>query len=557
MEKVSPLAGKPADASIIVNIPKLIAAYYSEKPDYSIPDQRVRFGTSGHRGSSFDRCFNEWHILAISQAICDYRLKYNVNGPLFLGVDTHALSFPAFVSAMEVLSANGVEVILADEDQYTPTPVISHAILAYNRGRKDKFADGIVITPSHNPPSEGGFKYNPPNGGPAEPLVTNWIEAKANTYLENDLNGVHRLSYRNALNASTVHRFNFIESYTKDLVNVIDMNIIRDSNIKLAVDPLGGAGVHYWKYIADYYQLNLTVVNEKVDPTFSFMTVDWDGKIRMDPSSPYAMKRLIDLKNDYKVAFACDTDHDRHGIVTSQSGLLQPNHYLSAAILYLFQNRPKWHPESAVGKTLVSSQMINFVCEKLGRKVYEVPVGFKWFVEGLFDGSLAFVGEESAGATFARFDGSVWTTDKDGIISALLSAEMTARTQKDPGEIYNSLIQEFGTSYFERYESVASKEQRDILKNLKPEQIHLSDLAGEKILSIFNRAPGNGEPIGGIKVVAKTGWFVARPSGTEDIYRIYVESFRGKEQMEKILEQAQQAVNDVFKKFAVQTETTL
>jgi phosphoglucomutase len=555
MENVNPLAGKPADPAILVNVPKLVTAYYVELPDISIPEQRVKFGTSGHRGSSFEKNFNESHILAITQAICDYRQQQKIDGPLFLGIDTHALSVPALASALEVLAGNQMDVMLAEGDEYTPTPVISHAILTYNHGRKNGFADGIVVTPSHNPPSEGGFKYNPPNGGPADPAITNWIEAKANEYIGNGLSGVKRMLYEKALFAPTTHRHNYLDAYVKDLINVIDMNVIRDSKIKIVVDPLGGAGVHYWKPIADRYGLNLTVVSEIVDPTFSFMTVDWDGQIRMDPSSKYAMKRLIDLKDDYNIAFACDTDHDRHGIVTKSFGLLPPNHYLSAAIFFLFQHRPLWHKNSAVGKTLVSSQMIDFVSAKVGRKVYEVPVGFKWFVDGLIDGSLAFVGEESAGAAFARLDGSVWTTDKDGIIAGLLAAEITARTGKDPGKIYQELTNEFGISNFDRFESIATTEQKEIIAKLTPEQVHLTDLAGEKIKAIFNRAPGNDVPIGGIKVVAETGWFAARPSGTEDIYRIYVESFRGKEQMERILEQAQSVVNEAFKATAVQTST--
>jgi phosphoglucomutase len=554
MEKISPLAGKPAEPSILVNIPKLVTAYYVETPDVSISEQQVKFGTSGHRGSSFEKSFNESHILAISQAICDYRKQQKINGPLFLGIDTHALSVPALVSALEVLAGNGVDVILAEKDEYTPTPVISHAILTYNHGRKDRFADGIVITPSHNPPDEGGFKYNPPNGGPADPTITNWIESRANEYMTNVLSGVKRMPYGKALSASTTHRQNLMEAYINDLANVIDMTIIRDSKIKIAVDPLGGAGVHYWKPIAERYGLNLTVVSEIVDPTFRFMTVDWDGKIRMDPSSPYAMKRLTDLKDDYQVAFACDTDHDRHGIVTKNFGLLPPNHFISAAIFYLFQHRPNWRKDSSVGKTLVSSQMIDFVSAKVGRKVYEVPVGFKWFVDGLFDGSLAFVGEESAGASFVRLDGSVWTTDKDGIIAGLLAAEMTARTGKDPGFLYQELTREFGVSSYDRFEATASKKQKDILQALTPKQIHLKELAGEKIKSIFNRAPGNNVPIGGIKVVAETGWFAARPSGTEDIYRIYVESFRGKQHVQRILDQAQSVVNEAFQLAAVQTQ---
>ena len=555
MEKVSPLAGKPAEPSMLVNVPKLITAYYIETPDISVPEQRVKFGTSGHRGSSFEKNFNESHILAISQAICDYRRQQKIDGPLFLGIDTHALSVPALASALEVLAGNGVEVMLAEKDEYTPTPVISHAILTYNHGRKSGFADGIVVTPSHNPPEEGGFKYNPPNGGPADPLITNWIEAKANEYIGNALLGVKRMLYEKALYASTTHRHNYLDTYVNDLVNVIDMKVIRESNIKIIVDPFGGAGVHYWKPIADRYGLNLKIVNEIVDPTFRFMTVDWDGKIRMDPSSPYAMKGLIDLKDDYNIAFACDTDHDRHGIVTKSSSLLPPNHFISAAIFYLFQYRPNWHKDSAVGKTLVSSQMIDFVSAKIGKKVYEVPVGFKWFVDGLIDGSLAFVGEESAGASFVRLDGSVWTTDKDGMIAGLLAAEITARIGKDPGEIYQELTREFGVSNYDRYEATATTEQKDIIKGLTPEQVHLTDLAGEKIKAIFNRAPGNHVPIGGVKVVAETGWFAARPSGTEDIYRIYVESFRGKDQMQRILEQAQSVVKEAFDAAAIQSST--
>ena len=546
MQKISPLAGKLPPESLLVNIPKLLTAYYLEFPDPMVSSEKVKFGTSGHRGSSFDRSFNEKHILAITQAICDYRKSHQIDGPLFLGIDTHALSIPAAASALEVLAANGVEVMLAENNEYTPTPVISHAILTYNRALKEHFADGIVVTPSQNPPSEGGFKYNPPNGGPADPTITNWIESRANGYIANQLVGVKQLPYEKALRAPTTHRHNYMQSYVNDLNNVIDMEIIRDSKIKIGVDPLGGAGVHYWKAIADVYGLNLTVVNEVVDPTFSFMTVDWDGRIRMDPSSSYAMQNLIKLKGDYQVAFACDTDHDRHGIVTKSSGLLPPNHYLSAAIFYIFQNRPLWGRNSKIGKTIVSSQMIDHVGKKLGRGVFEVPVGFKWFVDGLFDGSLSFVGEESAGASFARFDGTVWTTDKDGITAALLSAEITARTGKDPGEIYQTLTKEFGESHFERFEAIANQAERAIIQSIKPEQIKLDHLAGGKITEIFNCAPGNHQPIGGIKVVGENGWFAARPSGTEDIYRIYVESFQGKTQMEQILQQAQSVVNQLL-----------
>lgn len=543
---VNPLAGKPAPQSLLVNVPKLITAYYAEIPDADIPEQRVMFGTSGHRGSSFEKSFNERHILAITQGICLYRAQNKIDGPLFMGMDTHALSEPALASALEVLAANGVDVMLADGDEYTPTPVISHAILTYNRGRKTRLADGIVITPSHNPPNEGGFKYNPPNGGPAEPDVTNWIQAKANEFLKNGMKGVNRMAYEAALKVSTTHRHNYLDAYISDLSNVIDMESIRKSNIKLGVDPLGGAGVHYWKPIAARYGLNLTVVNETVDPTFRFMTVDWDGKIRMDPSSPYAMKSLIGLKDRFDIAFACDTDHDRHGIVTKSSGLLPPNHYLSVAIFYLFQHRPEWSKDAAVGKTLVSSEMIDLVTAKVGRKLYEVPVGFKWFVEGLLDGSLGFVGEESAGASFLRLDGTVWTTDKDGIIAALLSAEITARMGKDPGEIYRDLTREFGESFYTRVDAPATPEQKEQLKKLSPQNISSKDLAGEKIKSILTKAPGNDSPIGGIKVIADKGWFAARPSGTEDIYKIYAESFIGKDHLDRILSEAQTIVNDAL-----------
>lgn len=552
--KVSPLAGKPAEPGILVNIPKLITAYYTEIPDPSIPEQRVAFGTSGHRGSSFEKAFNEQHILAITQAICLYRSQNKIDGPLFLGIDTHALSIPALASALEVLAANGVEVMLAEGDEYTPTPVISHAILTYNNGRKSGLSDGIVITPSHNPPNEGGFKYNPPNGGPAETNVTGWIESKANEFLKNKLAGVKRIPYEKALQASTTHRHNYVEAYVSDLANVINMDIIRESKIRLGVDPLGGAGVHYWKKIAERYGLNLTVVNEEVDPTFRFMTVDWDGKIRMDPSSPYAMQRLIGLKDRFDIAFACDTDHDRHGIVTKSTGLLPPNHYLSVAVLYLFQNRPKWSKEAAVGKTLVSSQMIDRVTSKLGRKLYEVPVGFKWFVNGLLDGSLGFGGEESAGASFLRLNGTVWTTDKDGIIPSLLAGEITARMGRDPGQIYQELTREFGNPIYDRVEAQASSKQKEMLKNLSPQQIHLKDLGGEKIQSILTQAPGNGAPIGGIKVTAENGWFAARPSGTEDIYKIYAESFKGEQHIKQILEEAQTIVDNALKSNSQQSE---
>lgn len=544
--KISPLAGKLPPLSLLVDIPKLITAYYTEIPDPLLPEQRVAFGTSGHRGSSLKKAFNERHILAITQAICLYRTQQKIDGPLFLGMDTHALSQPAMASALEVLAANGVEVMLAENEDYTPTPVISHAILTYNRGRTNKIGDGIVITPSHNPPSEGGFKYNPPNGGPADQVITDWIQKKANEFLENNLSGIRRVPYEKALKAATTHRHDYLNSYIDDLKNVIDMEIIHSSKVSLGVDPLGGAGVHYWQPIAERYGLNLTVVSNIVDPTFRFMTVDWDGEIRMDPSSSYAMQRLIDLKDRFQVAFACDTDHDRHGIVTKSAGLMSPNHYLSIAIFYLFQHRPKWSQQAAVGKTLVSSQMIDRVTTQLGRKLYEVPVGFKWFVEGLLDGSLAFGGEESAGASFSRMDGTVWTTDKDGIIPSLLAAEITARLGQDPGEIYKNLTREFGEPFYARIEAPANAEQKERLKKLSPQQVTCHELAGEKIHSILTKAPGNDAPIGGLKVIAKNGWFAARPSGTEDIYKIYAESFLGKEHLKRLLEEAQTIVNDAL-----------
>jgi phosphoglucomutase len=543
---ISPFAGKPPEPSMLVDIPKLVTAYFTELPDAAEPEQRVSFGTSGHRGSSFRKAFNEWHILAITQAICLYRKQKKIDGPLFLGIDTHALSIPAFASALEVLAANDVDVMIAEKDEYTPTPVISHAILTYNRSRKTGLSDGIIITPSHNPPDNGGFKYNPPNGGPAEQDITGWIKAKANEFIRNGLAGVKRIPFEKALRAGTTHRHDYLNSYINDLRNVINIDVIRGSKINLGVDPLGGAGVHYWGHIAEHYGLNLTVVNDIIDPAFRFMTVDWDGKIRMDPSSPYAMQRLIGLKNRFDIAFACDTDHDRHGIVTRSAGLLQPNHYLTAAIYYLFRNRPKWRDEAAVGKTVVSSRMIDLVAAKLNRKLYEVPVGFKWFVDGLLDGSLGFAGEESAGASFIRLDGTVWATDKDGIIPALLSAEMTVQTGRDPGEIYLDLTREFGESLYDRFEAPASPEQKEALKALSPEHVRTTDLAGEKIQTVLTRAPGNNAPIGGLKVVAESGWFAARPSGTENIYKIYVESFRGKDHLHRILDEAQMIINTAF-----------
>jgi phosphoglucomutase len=541
--KISPLAGKPAEQNILVNIPRLVTAYYTGVPDSHIPGQRVAFGTSGHRGSSLKNSFNENHILAITQAICFYRKEQKIDGPLYLGFDTHALSAPAFATTMEVLAANNVVAMIANGDEYTPTPVISHAILQYNAGRKKGLADGIVITPSHNPPDDGGFKYNPPNGGPASGTVTNWIETKANELLQNNLLSVKRISFAKALNVNTTHRYDFLNTYINDLGNVIDMNLIRDSKINIGVDPLGGAGVNYWEPIAERYKLNLKVVNKIVDPTFSFMTVDWDGQIRMDPSSPYAMQRLIAMKDDYDISFACDTDHDRHGIVTKSSGLLNPNHYLSVAVFYLLQHRPDWNKKSAVGKTVVTTQLIDRIAAKLGRKIDDVPVGFKWFVDGLLDSSLCFGGEESAGASFSRLNGNVWTTDKDGFIPALLSAEITAKIGKDPGKIYNELTKEFGEPFYDRIEAKATPEQKEKLKKLTASQIKHKDLAGEKIEVILTNAPGNNASIGGVEVVAENGWFAARPSGTEDIYKIYAESFLSKDHLKKIIDEAQTIVN--------------
>jgi phosphoglucomutase len=544
---ISPAAGKPADPSILVNIPRLISAYYALQPDVSVPAQKVSFGTSGHRGSSFSNSFNEWHILAITQAICLYRKQNGIEGPLFLGIDTHALSEPAAITALEVLAGNEVEVMIADNNEYTPTPAVSHAILTYNKGREKGFADGIVITPSHNPPDDGGFKYNPTNGGPAGTEITSWVEKKANEFLENKLKGVLRMRYEKALRVSTTHRFDYLNHYVNDLPNVLNMDIIRDSKISIGADPLGGAGVHYWAPIAEKYKLNLHVVSDIVDPTFRFMSVDWDGKIRMDPSSPYAMQRLIDMKDKFDISVACDTDHDRHGIVTKSVGLVPPNHYLATCIFYLLQHRPAWKPGIAIGKTLVSSRMIDRVTKKLNHPLYEVPVGFKWFVDGLMDGSLGFVGEESAGASFCRLNGAVWTTDKDGFIPALLAAEMTATLNKDPGEIYKVLADELGHSTYDRVEAKANAEQKAKLARLSPEQITQKTMAGEKITGILTKAPGNHASIGGIKLETENGWIAARPSGTEDIYKIYAESFLGREHLDLMLREAQQIVDATLK----------
>jgi phosphoglucomutase len=541
--KVSEAAGKPAQPGMLVNIPKLVTAYYTVIPDPSVAAQRVMFGTSGHRGSAFQGAFNENHILAITQAICLYRAEQKTTGPLYMGMDTHALSEPAYNTALEVLAANGVEVMLADGDEYSPTPAISHAILTYNKGRRDGLADGIVITPSHNPPDDGGFKYNPTNGGPASSTVTGWIEKKANEILDNKLAGIKRVPLARALTAPTTHRHDYLNHYIADLVTVVDLDYIRSSGIRMGVDPLGGAGVHYWPAIADRYKIALTTVSTIVDPTFSFMTVDWDGRIRMDPSSPYAMQRLIDMKDKFDISFACDTDHDRHGIVTRSTGLLPPNHYLSVAIHYLLKQRTGWGANAAIGKTVVSSQMIDHVTQAAGRKLYEVPVGFKYFAAGLMDGSLCFGGEESAGASFTRMDGSVWTTDKDGLVPALLSAEITARMGHDPGEIYKDLTTRFGEPVYDRVEAAATPAQKAILQKLSPAQITIKEIAGEKIESIITTAPGNGDAIGGVKVSTKNGWFAARPSGTEDIYKIYAESFLGNDHLQGLIKEAQNTVD--------------
>ena len=543
-QKTNPLAGQPAPLELLVNVPRLISAYYTGRPDPSVPAQRVAFGTSGHRGSSFDDAFNEWHVLAISQAICDYRKQKGIDGPLFLGIDTHALSTPAFSSAVEVLAANGVELMLSKDDEYTPTPAVSHAILVYNRGRTTGLADGIVITPSHNPPESGGFKYNPPNGGPAGTDITSAVEAAANKMLANQLEGVKRMPLAQALKASTTHRHDYLNTYVEDLAQVLDMDAIRGVEIDLGVDPLGGAGVHYWPAIAERYKLQrLTVLNQEVDPTFRFMSLDWDGRIRMDPSSPDAMHKLIALKDRFGIAFACDTDHDRHGVVTRSAGLMQPNSYLAVMIDYLYTHRPQWPAGAAVGKTVVSSQMIDRVTARLGRKLYEVPVGFKWFVDGLVEGSLGFGGEESAGATFLRHDGSAWTTDKDGMVPALLSAEIAARTGRDPGERYAELTQALGQPVSDRVDAAATVEQKKKLSNLSPQQVSSTELAGDKIEAVLSHAPGNGAAIGGVKVVTANGWFAARPSGTENIYKVYGESFKGAEHLARILEEAQQLVD--------------
>lgn len=541
------LAGKPAPRSLLVNIPRLVTSYYTRKPDVTDPAQKVAFGTSGHRGSSFKNSFNEDHILAICQAICQFRKSKNVTGPLFMGMDTHALSEPALASALEVFVANGTTVMIQKGLGYTPTPVISHAILTHNRGKTSGLADGVVITPSHNPPDNGGFKYNPPHGGPADTETTKLIEDRANKILQEGNKDVRRTSFEKAISAHTTHQYDYIGPYTEDLANIIDTEVIAKAGLKIGVDPLGGAALGFWDPIAKRFGLDIEVVNGAIDPTFGFMTVDKDGKIRMDCSSPYAMASLIGLKDNFDIAFGNDPDTDRHGIVTRGSGLLNPNHYLAVAVWYLFQNRPNWKPDAAVGKTLVSSSMIDRVAAYLNRKLSEVPVGFKWFVDGLLDGSYGFGGEESAGASFLRKDGTVWTTDKDGIIMDLLAAEITAKTARDPGELYKDLEARFGKPVYERIDAPATSGQKSVLKRLSPDMVVAKELAGEKITAKLTHASGNGAPIGGLKVVAENGWFAARPSGTEDIYKIYAESFKGKEHLKKIQEEAQAIVNAAFK----------
>jgi phosphoglucomutase len=545
---VSPLAGKPAPESILANIPRLVTSYYALTPDPAVPAQRVAFGTSGHRGTSLECSFNENHIVAITQAICIHRREQGIDGPLFIGMDTHALSEPAFASALEVLAANDVTVMIDDQDGFTPTPVVSHAILNYNNGKKTGLADGIVVTPSHNPPGDGGFKYNPPSGGPADSATTKWIQDKANELIANGLKDVRRIPFAKAKSAATTHRHDYLNNYVNELGKVVDFEAIRSADLRIAVDPLGGAGVKYWAVICDRYRIPLTVVSEVVDRTFRFMTVDWDGKIRMDCSSPYAMQRLIGLKDRFAVAWACDTDHDRHGIVARSVGLLNPNHYLAVAIYYLFTHRPDWPKDAAVGKTVVSSSMIDRVTKGIGRTLKEVPVGFKWFVDGLLSGSLGFGGEESAGASFLRRDGRAWTTDKDGIIMGLLAAEMTAVTEKDPGELYQDLTAKYGDPVYERIDAPANPTQKKILASLSAADIAESDLAGEKISAILTTAPGTKDPIGGVKVTSEGGWFAARPSGTEDVYKIYAESFRGRAHLERIQSEAQTIVQKAFDK---------
>ncbi len=544
--KISPLAGKPAPESILTNVPRLVTNYYAIEPDPNNPAQRVAFGTSGHRGTSNAGSFNEAHIVAITQAICMHRKSQGIDGPLFMGFDTHALSEPAFASALEVLAANDVDVMIDSRDEWTPTPTVSHAILTYNKGRSNALADGIVITPSHNPPDDGGFKYDPPSGGPADSATTKWIQDKANEIIAGGLKDVRRVPLTRAKSANTTHRHDYIDHYVGDLGQVIDFDPIRSSNLKLAVDPLGGAGVRYWDAIAERYKIPLTVVSEVVDPTFRFMTVDWDGKIRMDCSSPYAMARLIAMRDRFDVAWACDPDHDRHGIVARSEGLMPPNDYLAVAISYLFTHRPDWAASAGVGKTVVSSDMIARVAKGLGRPLREVPVGFKWFVDGLLNRTLGFGGEESAGASFVRREGNCWTTDKDGLIMGLLSAEITAVMGKDPGDLYKDLVAKYGQLWYARIDAPANAQQKKVLTALKPSDITIKDLAGDRITGVFNNAPGTSDPIGGIKVTSEGGWFAARPSGTEEIYKLYAESFRSAEHLKRIQDEGQEILKKVF-----------
>jgi phosphoglucomutase len=544
--EINPHAGKPAEPSMLANIPRLVTAYFAGKPDPSISSQRVAFGTSGHRGSSLNNAFNEAHIIAISQALCDIRRKAGIDGPLYVGIDTHALAEPALASALEVFAANGVEVMIDEHDGYTPTPAVSHAILTYNKGRSRGLADGVVITPSHNPPDDGGFKYNPPNGGPADTDITSVIERAANGFLEDGLRGVKRISYDHARKSSSVHRHDYIGPYVADLAAVVDMEAIRSSGVKIGIDPLGGAAVRYWQPIIERYGIAATVVSDAVDPTFRFMTVDWDGKIRMDCSSPYAMARLIGLRDQFEVAFANDTDADRHGIVTRSNGLMNPNHFLAAAIFYLFGHRPQWRADSAIGKTVVSSAIIDRVAKKIGRRLVETPVGFKWFVDGLCDGSFGFGGEESAGASFLRRDGTVWTTDKDGLILGLLAAEMTALTQRDPSQLFDQLTSELGVPFYERIDAPATPAQKNLLKALSPEKLAMKELAGDPVRAVLTAAPGNGQSFGGIKVTSDNGWFAARPSGTEDVYKIYAESFRSQDHLRQIQQEARLSIARAF-----------
>ena len=546
MPDIHPLAGKPVPASMLANISRLVTAYFAGKPDPKVAAQRVAFGTSGHRGSAFNDAFNEAHILAISQALCDHRCEKNLSGPLFMGIDTHALAEPALASALEVFAANGVEVMIDAHDGYTPTPAISHAILTYNKGRTEGLADGVVVTPSHKPPEDGGFKYNPPNGGPADTDITGAIERAANRYLETDLDGVKRIPYERARKAACVHRYDYVTPYVADLADVLDMEAIRGAGVKIGIDPLGGAAVRYWEPIIERYRLNATLIRDEVDPTFRFMTVDWDGKIRMDCSSPYAMAQLINMRDKFDVAFANDTDADRHGIVTKSRGLMNPNHFLAASIAFLFEHRPQWRKDSAVGKTIVSSAIIDRVANKIGRKVVETPVGFKWFVDGLIGGGFGFAGEESAGASFLRKDGSVWTTDKDGLIMGLLAAEITARTGRDPSQLFEQLTAELGEPFYARVDAPASPQQKAVFKTLTADKLAMKELGGEPVRATLTAAPGNNQPFGGIKVTADNGWFAARPSGTEDVYKIYAESFKSEAHLKQIQDEARSAIARTF-----------